>query len=273
MSIAITKSNDVILSIEKDSVRYLSDAETVTFMNLKSIHKKYTWLTGRLLSKYLFLKTIGSNLVNKEKQNLLKVTLTDIHKFPVWIYQKIEILTPKNVKTKKPSLYWCKNHTAMFVSISHSEPYTASCISLSNTSIDLESILPRNKSFYLYNYTGNEKKWIHDYAVNSGISKDWLLSFLWTIKEGIIKSGYFPKLTLWNIPKIEVIMPSCIHQNKNSDISSINNNPFLFRDLATIIKVKNQDFPIKIKYIQYTNLILTSTIIQTQNNGNLINQN
>lgn len=185
---------------KQDYTCYLSADERTKYMALPSPTRKSEWLAGRLAAKYIFLNRLETARVPQVagwKPTLTNLSADALGLYPSWMYRQVEVVTDG----AKPSLVWCGQARRENVSLSHSGG--VSCASLTfgaPTAIDIEGSAPRVAAFYRVNFSDAERRW-----ASVALSRSyWFFTFLWTLKESVVKLGCFTRTSIWNLPGIEL---------------------------------------------------------------------
>jgi phosphopantetheinyl transferase (holo-ACP synthase) len=76
----------------------------------------------------------------------------------------------------------------------------------------VESVAERAGAFYEKNFTGRERAWVESELGGCTEKAAWLFTFLWTLKECVLKLGIFEKVSLWNMDQLEVICPDDVEK-------------------------------------------------------------
>ena len=236
----------------RDYTAHLSVAERTKYMALPSRTRKSEWLAGRLAAKYVFLSRLETSQVTQDKGWRPIITRLSAHAldhYPSWMYRQVEVVTAG----KKPGLIWCGQARPESISLSHS--CGTSCASLTfgaPTAIDIESAVPRLNAFYRINFSDTERRWANG-AVSS--RSDWFFTFLWTVKESVLKLGCFPQTSIWNLPGIEIDgLPGL---NKIGPFSFSNTFSSEFAVFELSVKAHSHVLPVQVAVTGTSNLILT----------------
>lgn len=204
-SVGVLESGDVS---EKEYINYLSIMEKERFVGIKNKKRRREWLTGRLAAKYLFLNQLDMDSKTQAVQwepALLKLTPESLRPLSPWMYRKIEVLSNKTTQNRYPSLIWCGKDSAVNVSLSHIGGMSCACIAFGGAiGIDLEMTAPRIESFYRGNFTKAERDWVKQMSGDILINPDWLYTFLWTLKESVLKSRSSNEISIWDVAGIEI---------------------------------------------------------------------
>ena len=230
-----------------DYARHLSVDERTKYMALPTQTRKREWLAGRLAAKFIFLNRLETSQVTQDegwRPTLTRLSSDALDQYPSWMYQQVEVVTAG----KKPSLFWCGRARPESISLSHSGG--TSCASLTfgaPTAIDIETTVPRLDAFYRANFSDAERQW----AARAASSRsDWFFTFLWTVKESVVKLGCFPQTSIWNLPGIEI-----------EGLPRVNNlGPSSFSEFEVFelsVKAQSHVISIQVAVTGTSNLILT----------------
>lgn len=188
---------------------HLSIAERESYDALRSSRRRLEWLAGRLAAKYLFLQHleigIAHTVVQQSHSTLLQLSDKCLDDFPDRMYQKIEVLAGERPSCAGPWFRWRGTAREEMVSVSHTGNDV--CASLSTrgpAGIDLERVTERADAFHRCNFTETERRWIREGTRIEPLSKDWLFTLLWTVKEAALKAGALLQTSPWSFAGVEV---------------------------------------------------------------------
>ena len=92
----------------------------------------------------------------------------------------------------------------MSVSIAHADGWTTVALSTASAiGVDVARTEARCASFYRAHFTKPEREWVEG---THRSRQDVLYTLLWTLKEGVVKSGTAPGVTLWGYDEIELVL-------------------------------------------------------------------
>lgn len=163
------------------------------------------YIAGRLAAKHLFLRRLGADGACAPRAQPVFHALTPdaLHAFSPWMYRLAEILPA--AAGGGPRLYWCGVLRPERVSLAHTEGLTCASLAAGPAlGLDVEQAVPRRDAFYRGNFTEGERRWVARSAWATGVPFAWLYTFLWTLKEAVLKG----RLTggarsVWDFPRIE----------------------------------------------------------------------
>ena len=125
-------------------------------------------------------------MLTKEENNLnLETSQNTIKKLKSELCE-IEVL-PQSSLVRKPIIYKQGKAINKYLSISHGEHISVACLADNEYAIDVEKIKEHSTAFYKGNFTTYEKEIKKVYQKRYGINDSLYFSFLWTIKECVIK--------------------------------------------------------------------------------------
>jgi len=208
----------------------LSSREAACLSGLAHPKVRRHWLAGRLAAKNLLLSDDGGSgrvaFDNLDGERL--------QAFPAARYREIEVLPAAG---GRPRLAWHGRELAVQVSISHGGGLSCAALPAAGvaTGIDLETVAPRVAAFYRGNFTPAERRWAAAGARSSGLSADWLYTFLWTLKEAAFKSGATAVQGVWGFAEMEYRLPAELVQSL-----AANSRPALgesFAAFETLVRV------------------------------------
>ncbi len=182
----------------------LSSREAAHLSGLGHPRVRRRWLAGRLAAKTLLLSG-GPGI---DVLNVLDVLDGErLRAFPAARYREIELLP---VASGPPRLTWRGREVPARVSISHGGGLSCAALAAAGaaTGIDLETVAPRVEAFYRGNFTPGERRWAEDGARATGLSREWLYTFLWTLKEAAFKSGATAIQGVWEFAGLEIRLPA-----------------------------------------------------------------
>jgi phosphopantetheinyl transferase len=189
----------------------LSEREAAHLAGLSHPRVRRRWLAGRLAAKCLLLGLRGGLHGDDGgplgRTRLVALDGESLRALSAERCREIEVLP---VESGPPRLAWRGHDLAARVSISHGGGFSCAAVASSGaaTGLDLEAAAPRAAAFYRGNFTPRERRWAEDGARTSGLSADWLYTFLWTLKEAALKSGVTPVRSVWEIAGLEIRVPA-----------------------------------------------------------------
>src|SRR5436305_9598114 len=177
----------------------LSSREAAHLSALGHPRVRRSWLAGRLAAKSLLLGG-GVNRIDVLDGERLRA-------FPAARYREIELLPAAG---GAPRLTWHGREVPARVSISHGGGLSCAALAAAGaaTGIDLETVVPRVEAFYRGNFTPGERRWAENGARSTALSRDWLYTFLWTLKEAAFKSGAIAIQGVWGFAGLEIRLPA-----------------------------------------------------------------
>jgi 4'-phosphopantetheinyl transferase EntD len=181
----------------------LSSREAACLSGLTHPRVRRHWLAGRLAAKNLLLsgntasRRMGLEILDEER----------LRAFPAARYREIEVLPAAG---GSPRLVWHGRDLPARISISHADGLSCAALPAAGaaTGVDLETVAPRVAAFYRGNFTPAERRWAEHSARSSGLSRDWLYTFLWTLKEAAFKSGATAVQGVWEFARLEYRLPA-----------------------------------------------------------------
>jgi 4'-phosphopantetheinyl transferase EntD len=197
-----------LLGTGRDYRIYLSAAERNRHGALRSSKRRLEWLAGRLAAKYAFLHRLERGVVDDAEEwcpTLLQLSAQSLDAFPLWMYQRIELPASTDPERGGPRLRWCGKSNEEAVSLSHTGNNACACLCAEGTvGIDIETVAPRVEAFYRWNYTEREKLWVSLGANLEPLSREWLFTLLWTLKEAALKARAVLQKSPWSFAGVGV---------------------------------------------------------------------
>ena len=180
----------------------LSEREAAHLAGLAHPRVRRRWLAGRLAVKSLLL---GGGPLGRTR--LVALDGESLRALSAERCREIEVLP---AESGPPRLSWRGHELPARVSISHGGGFSCAAVASCGaaTGLDLETAAPRAAAFYRGNFTPRERRWAEDGARTSGLSIDWLYTFLWTLKEAALKAGVTPVRSVWEIAGLEIRLPA-----------------------------------------------------------------
>ena len=172
----------------------LSSREATHLSGLAHPRVRRRWLAGRLAAKSLLLSGGGLAALDVLDDERLRA-------FPAARYREIELLP---VASGPPRLTWHGREVPARVSISHGGGLSCAALAAAGAA----TVVPRVEAFYRGNFTPGERRWAEDGARSTGLSRDWLYTFLWTLKEAAFKSGATTIRGVWGFAGLEIRLPA-----------------------------------------------------------------
>jgi phosphopantetheinyl transferase len=178
----------------------LSSREAAHLAGLAHPRVRRRWLAGRLAAKSLLLPGAGA-------RRFVALDGAGLRALPAASCREIELLP---AASGPPRLTRHGREHPARVSISHAGGFSCAVLAAPGvaTAIDLETAAPRAGAFYRGNFTPRERAWAEAGARSSGLSGDWLYTFLWTLKEAAIKAGATAVRSVWEIAGLEIALPA-----------------------------------------------------------------
>jgi len=179
----------------------LSSREAACLSALAHPRVRRHWLAGRLAAKSLLLRGGGPS------RRLDVLDGERLRAVPAERYREIEVLPAAG---GPPRLAWKGRELPARISISHGGGLSCAALPAAGaaTGIDLETVAPRVEAFYRGNFTPAERRWAENGALSGDLSRDWLYTFLWTLKEAAFKSGATAVQGVWEFGGLEVLVPA-----------------------------------------------------------------
>jgi 4'-phosphopantetheinyl transferase EntD len=236
----------------RDYTSHLSVAERTKYLALPSRTRKREWLAGRLAAKYVFLTRLETSPLTQIKRwrpTVTRLSADALDHYPAWMYRQVEVVTAG----EKPGLIWCGQARPESVSLSHSCGMSCASVTFgAPTAIDIETAVPRLDAFYRINFSDPERRWANG-AASSRL--DWFFTFLWTVKESVLKLGCFPQTSIWNLPGIEIDGLPGVNNIGPFSSSNIFSSEFAVFELG--VKQHSHVLPVQVAVTGTSNLILT----------------
>ena len=230
--------------------RYLSEDEKTNYLALRSETRKREWLAGRLAVKYIFLNWLELSPEAQDRDwrpTLSRVSPAMLGDYSPWMYQKVQVSTNDG----KPNLTWCGKTRGESISLSHSRGVSCASIGF-GTAIDVEANLPRVDAFYRINFSEVEKGWAMS---GEHVRSNWLFTFLWTVKESVLKLGWLKQATVWSFPRVEINGLPGVRDIGRFWHSRMMSNDFAVFTLS--VKDHGRVMPVQVAVTGTRNLILT----------------
>src|SRR5436190_4222119 len=236
---------------DRDYTDHLSVDERMKYRALPSETRKNEWLAGRLAAKYIFLNWLEAPVAQDQpwRPSLSQLSSDSLGHYPSWMYQQVEVVTAG----AQPSLFWCGKTRPESLSLSHSR--CTSCASLTfraTTAIDIENTAPRVGAFHRINFSDAERRW----AITAPrFRSDWFFTFLWTLKESVLKLGCFAQASIWNLPQIEIENLPGVNDIEPFCLSNALSKEFAVFNLT--VKQQTRVTPIQVAVTGTRSLVLT----------------
>jgi 4'-phosphopantetheinyl transferase EntD len=215
----------------------LSVEENAAASAIASPKRREEWLAGRMAAKYVFLRReLSGASEQSEGLYLQKIGIAELAGFDSQVYRSVTITKDKAPGGGPARAGWCDSAESVHVAISHVNGLA--CAFIGGTAeiyaVDLEKPASRIPEFYIQNFTHRERNWAGTCARAFDLNSDWLYTVLWSAKECLLKTPQFAKLSLWNMPSIEINIVGGSERLKNvHDATDISETfEFLQADLA-----------------------------------------
>jgi phosphopantetheinyl transferase len=191
------------------SVGRLSQREQNHYASVTHSRRRQSWLAGRMAAKYCFLRTFGERAAGAQQSETPETVSVDaraLDAYSPWMYQQVEVAPAPG--GGPPRLFWSGRDCRVRLSLSHAAGQSCAYLdSRGPIGLDLEEASPRGEAFYRGNFTRSEQAWAERIARETGASRAWVYTLLWTIKESALKADESGLSTIWNMPLVEVLLP------------------------------------------------------------------
>jgi hypothetical protein len=171
-----------------------SDSERRQILGTRNLQRRQERLAGRLAAKFLFLNQhCGANL--NSLPALAHLTPAHLDRFTAADYRSAEVFRSEEVCAGMPQI------GGQSIAITHKSGLSCAFLGIS---VDMESVEPRTPAFYSGNFTPLERSWVADAADRLKLDPQWTFTFLWTVKECMLKTYWFGDLSLADLPSMQV---------------------------------------------------------------------
>lgn len=165
-------------------------------------------LAGRLAAKYLFLEQSGTGALPA----VTHLTAAHLDRFRPAEYRAVEVSRHDAVRSGSPRAGWAADGSGAGrnVAISHSQGCASACLAdgAETISLDMERVEPRVPAFYRQTFTASESAWAASMVREVGVALPWAFTFLWTVKECLLKTPWFGDLSIADLPSMHVRITS-----------------------------------------------------------------
>jgi 4'-phosphopantetheinyl transferase EntD len=187
-------------------VACLSPIELDESVAISNQRRRAEWLAGRIAAKFVFLERERSSASARSSGlRMRQITLGDLAGFSSETYREVVVTKDKSPAGGAPRIGWRSQGEGVRTAISHSNGLACAFIGDTNAyALDIEAPSPRIPAFYLRNFTPRERNWTGECARLFNLDPDWLYTLLWSAKECLLKTPSFVRLSLWNMPAIEI---------------------------------------------------------------------
>lgn len=205
---------------ERDFELRLSPREAAAIAAVRNPVVRRRRLAGRLAAKHLLLCSGSRDAVPSEtatsshalggrapRARLVALDGERLAAFPADRYREIELARESSDRPLRATLQG--RRLAPCVSISHRADLSCAALAPAGVAmgVDLETVMPRGGAFERANFTPAERSWVAAVAAAEVVAADWLYTFLWTVKEGALKSGAAGVRSVWDFSATEVELP------------------------------------------------------------------
>ena len=191
----------------------------------------------RLVAKTLLLN-------GQKEDNPIRISDCGLDRFSVGDYQQLEIL-PANSSKAYLAIYQNDMAIGGQLSFTHGEKISIACLSHHPVGVDIETAIMRQSAFYQQNFTNYEREWVYS-NLNQHNDEDRLFTFLWTLKESLIKSGCTRHKSAWYIPEFSITtLPPFSHFTGTADTHyTIHDGAAYFKASARYYLMEEQVFTV-----------------------------
>jgi len=188
--------------IGRDYLDCFSDAERRDILCARNSQRRQERVAGRLAAKFLFLSQRHAG------PSLIHLTPALLDRYTAREYSSAEVFRSEEVNQGLPRI---SNQNT--VALSHTNGLA--CAFLGNEqaiAIDMERAEPRTPAFYQGNFTAHERSWAAQVSGRLSLQLHWTFTFLWTVKECLLKTPWFRDLSIADLPSMNVRIASAEEQ-------------------------------------------------------------
>lgn len=202
MPLAVLDSGE----FEKDTAEsWLCPSEVLDYRRFSNLSRQREWLAGRVAAKFLFLNETLD-------RTLLQLTRLTLARFSYVQYRNVCVTKNSAPGGGPASIGWANSSAQQPLAISHKDGLA--CVMVGGAdALDLERAAERPEHFYHHTFTPAERAWVES-GGTSGVRPEWLYTLLWSAKECLLKTPEFAKLTLWDMPSMEVLVKTDVARLK-----------------------------------------------------------
>jgi len=170
-------------------------------------------LAGRLAAKFLFLNRHSEDR-RAVLPPLMHLTPVDLDRFTASEYRAAEVFRRDEIQSGLPRVGWSggdsggnagRGIAGQNVAITHSRGVACAFLGTSDAiSLDMEQAEPRTQAFYNGSFTPREAGWAAEMVNRVGLDLQWTFTFLWTVKECLLKTQVFGDLSIADLPSMDV---------------------------------------------------------------------
>jgi hypothetical protein len=193
---------DSSLLERRDYLNCFSDAERQEILGTRHIQRRLEKVAGRLAAKFLFLGQRDG------LPPLMHLSAADLDRYSASEYSSAEVFRNEHVLAGLP---WICGPRGEGQTVALAHAHGLACAYLGNEgsiAVDLESIQPRTPAFYQGNFTPRERTWAAQVSGRLALPQPWLFTFLWTVKECLLKTPWFRDLSIADFPSMNVRITS-----------------------------------------------------------------
>ena len=191
----------------RDYLDCFSGKEQRKILGTRNNQRRLESLAGRLAAKFLFLNQHSADRLNAPSP--IHLTPAHLDRFTAPEYRSAEVVRSDDVRSGLPWISWLSGNGGQTVAIAHSNG--VACAFLGNEdviAVDMECAEPRTPAFYSGNFTSIERRWAGQVSSRLRLHLAWTFTFLWTVKECLLKTPWFRDLSIADLPSMNVRIKS-----------------------------------------------------------------
>jgi hypothetical protein len=195
----------------RDYLPYFSDLERQEILGTRNGKRRRERVAGRLAAKFLFLQHHSATGVERGK--LMHLTAAHLERFTEAQYRSAAVFRNEEICAGLPQICWSDRAAtakdARTVAITHTDGLACAFLGTEDpVAVDLESAETRAPVFYAGNFTGRERSWAAECSERLNLDLHWTFTFLWGVKECLLKTPWFRDLSIADLPSMDVRITS-----------------------------------------------------------------
>lgn len=201
----------------RDYLDCFSGSERRKILCTRNSQRRLESLAARLAAKFLFLNEHSGDRLSAPSP--IHLTPAHLDRFTAPEYRSAEVVRSEEVRAGLPWISWPGRNGGQNVAIAHTNGFA--CALLGNevaandeatdqeaVSVDIERAEARPPAFYSGSFSIPERSWAAAVSSRLRLHLAWTFTFLWTVKECLLKTPWFHHLSIADLPSLNIRIAS-----------------------------------------------------------------